>query len=410
MMQTVAEKILSRKAGKTVHAGELVVVSVDGVMATDTTAPSALKAFEKMGGQKVWNPDRCALVIDHAAPAPNERIANLHQFMRDFAKAQKIRLFEIGEGICHQVMVEQQYVRPNDVFIGADSHTPTYGALNAFACGVGSTDLAAVMLTGKIWLKVPQTIRIRCHGTLPKNLSAKDLVLFLTGKIGIAGATYHAIEFEGTAFEDMSLASRMCIANMVAEMGAKTCFISPKGLTLPYTFEAIYPDEDATYLTTYDFEVADLKPQIAIPESPDHVEDISLHVGTPIQYGFIGTCGNGRLEDLQAAAAVLQGKKLAAGVRLVIAPASRTVFLDAMNDGTAQTLILAGATFITPGCGPCVGSHEGVPADGETVISSANRNFRGRMGNPRAQIYLASPAIVAASVLKGCIAIPSSLD
>lgn len=405
-MLTTAEKILSQKAGKTVRAGELVVVSVDGVMATDTTAPSALKAFEKMGGRTVWNPNRCALVIDHAAPAPNERIANLHQLMRDFAKAQGIRLFEIGEGICHQVMVEQQYVRPNEVFIGADSHTPTYGALNAFACGVGSTDLAAVMLTGQIWLKVPQTIRIRCTGQLPPHVSAKDLVLFLTGKIGISGATYQAIEFEGEAFAQMSLASRMCVANMVAEMGAKTCFVHPKGLSLPYEFEALSPDEGATYAATYEFEVSALQPQIAAPESPDNVGDLTPHLGKPIQYGFIGTCGNGRLEDLQVAAAVLAGKRLASGTRLVIAPASRAVFLAAMNDGTAQTLIEAGASFITPGCGPCVGSHEGVPADGETVISSANRNFRGRMGNPRAHIYLASPATVAASVLHGYIANP----
>ncbi|HRK73266.1 MAG TPA: 3-isopropylmalate dehydratase large subunit [Rhodothermales bacterium] len=403
-MLTTAEKILSQKAGKTARAGELVVVSVDGVMATDTTAPSALKAFAKMGGQTVWNPDRCALVIDHAAPAPNERIANLHQLMRDFAQAQGIRLFEIGEGICHQVMVEQQYVRPNEVFIGADSHTPTYGALNTFACGVGSTDLAAVMLTGKTWLKVPPTIHIRCTGQLPPHVSAKDLVLFLTGKVGISGATYQAIEFEGEAFAQMSLAARMCVANMAAEMGAKTCFVHPKGLSLPYEFEALYPDEGATYAATYEFEVSDLKPQIAAPESPDNVGDITPHLGQPVQYGFIGTCGNGRLEDLQAAAAVLAGKRLASGTRLVIAPASRAVFLAAMNDGTAQTLIEAGASFITPGCGPCVGSHEGVPADGETVISSANRNFKGRMGNPRAHIYLASPATVAASVLHGYIA------
>ncbi len=405
-MLTTAEKILSQKAGKTVRAGELVVVPVDGVMATDTTAPSALKAFEKMGGSKVWYPDRCALVIDHAAPAPNERIANLHQFMRDFAQAQDIRLFEIGEGICHQVMVEQRYVRPGHLFIGADSHTPTYGALNAFACGVGSTDLAAVMLTGKIWLKVPQTIRVQCHGKLPENVSAKDLVLYLTGKIGISGATYQAIEFEGSAFEEMSLASRMAVANMMAEMGAKTGFIHPKGLSLPYHFEAVYPDEGANYAATYTFDVSNLKPQIAAPESPDNVGDLAAHLGKPIQYGFIGTCGNGRLEDLHAAAAVLSGKRIANGVRLVIAPVSRAVLLEAIQDGTAHTLIAAGATFITPGCGPCVGSHEGVPADGETVISSANRNFKGRMGNPRAQIYLAAPATVAASVLHGYIANP----
>lgn len=406
---TTAEKILSQKSGKKVRAGDLVVVPVDGIMATDTTAPSALKAFEKMGGQKVWSAARCALVIDHAAPAPNERIANLHRMMRDFAAAQGIRLFDIGEGICHQVMVEARYVQPGYLFVGADSHTPTYGALNAFACGVGSTDLAAVMLTGKIWLKTPPTIRVRCHGPLPAGVSAKDLILFLTGKIGISGATYQAVEFEGSAFEHMTLAERMCIANMVAEMGAKTGFVHPKGLSLPYAFEAISPDPDAQYSAHYEFDVSNLQPQLAAPESPDQVCDLDHYAGTPVQYGFIGTCGNGRLEDLRAAAAVLAGKKIAPGTRLLIAPASRSVLLDAMLDGTAHTLVSAGATFITPGCGPCVGTHEGVPSDGETVISAANRNFRGRMGNPNARIYLAAPATVAASVLHGCISSPASV-
>jgi len=405
---TTSEKILSKKAGSKVRAGDLVVVDVDGIMATDTTAPSTIQAFQKMGGQRVWSAEKCALVIDHAAPAPNERIANLHRMMREFADAQNIRLFEIGEGICHQVMVENQYVKPGDLFIGADSHTPTYGALNAMACGVGSTDLAAVMLTGKIWLKVPQTIRIQCNGTLQEGVSPKDLILFLTGQITISGATYQAVEFEGTAFEPMDLAARMCIANMTAEMGAKTGFVHPKGLKLPYEFEPTKPDADATYAKTFTFDVSALQPQIAAPESPDNVSNIEKYEGTQVQYGFIGTCGNGRLADLQAAAAILKGHKIPRGVRLIIAPASRSVLLDAMLDGTAHALVEAGATIITPGCGPCVGSHEGVPADGETVISAANRNFRGRMGNPNAEIYLAAPATVAASVLNGCISTPST--
>ncbi len=403
---TTAEKILFQKTGHRVRPGDIVIAPVDGLMATDTTAPAALRAFERMGGQRVWAPEKCALVIDHAAPAPNERIANLHRLMRDFAREQGISLFEIGEGICHQVMVEQGLVRPGYLFTGADSHTPTYGALNAFACGVGSTDLAAVMLTGKIWLKTPATLRIRCHGQLRPEASPKDLILFLTGKVGISGATYMAVEFEGEAFENMSLAGRMCVANMTAEMGAKTGFVHPKGLVLPYPFEPIVPDANAHYTQTIEVDIGELPPQIAAPESPDNVHDIDRYVGTPVHYGFIGTCGNGRLEDLHAAARILRGKRLPEGVRLVIAPASRSVLLDAMLDGTAHTLVAAGATIITPGCGPCVGSHEGVPADGETVISAANRNFRGRMGNPRAQIFLASPATVAASVLAGCITPP----
>jgi 3-isopropylmalate/(R)-2-methylmalate dehydratase large subunit len=405
-MQTVVEKILSRTSGQTASAGNLVVTPVDGLMATDTTAPYAIKAFREMGGTRMPFPEKCALIIDHAAPAPNERIANLHKGMREFAKEQGIHFYEIGEGICHQVMVEKRHVQPGFVFMGADSHTPTYGALNALACGVGSTDLAAVMLTGKIWLKVPHTIRIICDGHLQPGVSPKDLVLFLTGQLSISGATYQSVEFEGEAFEPMTLAGRMCVANMLAEMGAKTGFIHPKGLDLGYDFEPIVADAGAYYIRTFRFDVSKLQVQIAAPESPDNVQNIDEHLGKKIDYAFIGTCGNGRLEDLQAAAAILKGKKIKSGVRFVIAPASKSVLLDAMLDGTAYALVAAGATIINPGCGPCVGSHEGVPADGEVVISAANRNFRGRMGNPNAQIYLAAPATVAASALAGEIAMP----
>jgi len=403
---TISEKILSKKVGRSVRAGELIITEVDGVMATDTTGPYAIKAFEEMGGGQVWDAARCALIIDHAAPAPNERIANLHSMMREFAREQGIRLFEIGEGICHQLMIEHQYVRPGDIFMGADSHTPTYGAIGAMACGVGSTDLAAVMKTGKIWLKVPETIRIICHGPLKAGVTAKDLILYLVGKISISGATYQAVEFKGSAFEEMTLASRMTITNMVAEMGGKTGFVHPKGLELDYEFEATYPDENAAYVQTLEFDVSGLEPQLSIPESPDQVENISPHEGQPIQYAFIGTCCNGRLEDLQAAAQILAGKKVANGVRFLIAPASRSVLLDAITDGTLQTLVAAGATVLNPGCGPCVGTHQGVPGNDEIVISAANRNFRGRMGNPNSNIYLAAPTTVAASAVEGKITHP----
>lgn len=400
---TIAEKILSKKVGKKLKAGDLIITEVDGAMASDTTGPYAIKAFEEMGGGKIWNPEKFALIIDHAAPAPNERIANLHAMMRTFAKAQGFRLFDIGEGICHQVMMEERYVKPGYVFMGADSHTPTYGALGALACGIGSTDLAAVMKTGKIWLKVPETIRIICHGKLQKGVTAKDLILFLVGKVTISGATYQSVEFEGTAFEDMTLASRMAVANMIAEMGGKTGFVHPKGLKLDYDFEAIMPDKTAKYIQTFEFDISDLQPQLSVPESPDNVENMGDHEGKKIDYAFIGTCGNGRLEDLQAAATILQGKKIANGVRFMIAPASRSVLLDAITDGTMETLVSAGATILNPGCGPCVGTHQGVPGNDEVVISAANRNFRGRMGNPNSNIYLAAPTTVAASALKGKI-------
>ncbi len=406
MGQTVSEKIISRHIGRSVGAGDLVVTPVDGVMATDTTAPLALKAFEKMGGTKVFDPTKCALVLDHAVPPPNERIANLHKMMRAFAAEQGMRLFEIGEGICHQVMIENAYVKPGDIFIGADSHTPTYGAVNAMASGVGSTDLAATMMTGKIWLKVPESIKIICNGQLQTGVSAKDLILYLVGKITISGATYKSVEFEGEAFEGMTVASRMTIANMVAEMGGKTAIVNPKGLELDYDFDPIYPDHDAHYVDTFEFDVSNLEPQVAAPESPDNVVNISQHAGQEINYAFIGTCCNGRLEDLQAAAQILKGKRIKSGVRMVIGPASKNVMLEAMNDGTLQILMNAGASIITPGCGPCVGTHQGVPGNDEVVISAANRNFRGRMGNPNSNIFLAAPATVAASALAGCITNP----
>ncbi len=406
MRQTISEKIVSNHVGKKVYAGEVVVTEVDGVMATDTTAPLALKAFKEMGGNRVFDPNKFALIIDHAAPSPNERIANLHKLMRDFAKEQNSTLFEIGEGICHQIMVEKKYVKPGQIFIGADSHTPTYGALNAFACGVGSTDLAAVMLTGKIWLKVPHSIKIQCNGTLQKGVTAKDLILFLVGKVTVSGATYQAIEFCGEAFEGLSLSSRMTIANMSSEMGAKTGIVHPNGLQLDYDFVSTTPDKNANYIKSFEFDVSDLEPQVSAPESPDNVHNISNFEGTKIDYAFIGTCCNGRLEDLDIAAKILKGKKIHQDTRLIIAPASQSVLLDGISNGSIATLIEAGASLITSGCGPCVGTHQGVPADGEVVISAANRNFRGRMGNPNSNIYLGAPSTVAASALEGEITNP----
>lgn len=409
MPQTIAEKILSNHAGKKVYAGELCIVPVDGCMATDTTAPLAIKAFKEMGGVKLYNKNKFHLIIDHAAPAPNERIANLHKLMREFAAEQGSSLYDIGSGICHQVMVDNQKVKPGDVFMGADSHTPTYGALNAFACGVGSTDLAAVMLTGKTWLKVPQSIKVILHGKkLQPGVSGKDLVLEVVKQLTISGATYQSVEYHGEAVESLSLSQRMVLCNMVAEMGAKTGIVSPKGLQLPYTFEPIDADAAAQYSRVIEIDAAAIQPKIAIPNSPDDVHDVTAYAGTKISYAFIGTCTNGRLDDLQAAAAILKGKKIAPGVRMVIAPASKQVLLDALSDGTIHTLIAAGATIINSGCGPCVGSHEGVPGDGEVVISAANRNFKGRMGNPNAEIYLASPATVASSALNGFICNPES--
>ena len=406
MNQTISEKIISQHAGKPVKAGDIAIVRVDGVMATDATSPFAIKAFRQMGGTKLWDSDRVSLIIDHASPAPNETVANLHKLMRDFSAEMGCRLSDIGEGICHQLMVENAHVKPGDLFLGADSHTPTYGALNAFGIGVGSTDLAATMLTGKTWLKVPKTIKITLNGELKKSVTSKDLILFLVKELGVEGANYQAVEFTGETIQSMTLASRMAIANMSSEMGAKTGLVDPTGLDLWYPFEPTFADGNAEYVRELTFDVSALRPQIAKPHSPENVVAIDEVLGTKVHYAFIGSCTNTRLEDLHAAAQVLKGKKLTS-TRLIIAPASKKVFNDALKDGTIQILSDAGATFITSGCGPCVGSHLGVPGDGEVVISSTNRNFQGRMGNPKAQVYLGSPAVVAASALAGEIMEPT---
>ncbi|MCS6968133.1 MAG: 3-isopropylmalate dehydratase large subunit [Cytophagales bacterium] len=402
--QTIAEKILSLHSSKKVYADEIAIVTVDGAMASDTTAPYAIKAFEEMAGNRtVWNPDKIALVIDHAAPAPNQTISNLHQLMRQFGKKHGIRVFDVGEGICHQVIMEHGYVKPGDVFIGADSHTTHYGCINAFATGVGATDLAAVWLTGKIWLKVPRTIKVVINGSLQKGVYAKDVIMHLMSHIGIEGATYQAIEYCGSTVAAMSLSSRAVLANMAVEMGAKAGLVHPEGLQLDYSFTPIAPDEGAVYSRVIELDVSQLKPQVSLPHQPDQVTDLEKVKGKKITYAFIGTCTNGRLEDLHAAANVLRGRKIHPSVRMLVIPASKQVFQAALRDGTVEILLEAGVSFATPGCGPCVGSHMGVPADGEVVISAANRNFKGRMGNPNAEIYLASPATVAASAVAGCI-------
>ncbi|WP_420630147.1 3-isopropylmalate dehydratase large subunit [Candidatus Leptofilum sp.] len=409
MSQTIAEKIISQHAGTTVRAGDIAIVPVDGAMATDATAPLAIQAFREMGGTRLWDAANFSLVLDHATPAPNERVANLHELIRAFARETGCMLYDVGEGICHQLMVENGHVKPHDIFIGADSHTLTYGALGAFAAGMGSTDLAAIMLTGQTWLKVPRSIKIVLNGRLPTGVVAKDVILYLVGRLGISGATYEAVEFMGTAVHNLSLASRMTLANMVAEMGAKAGLVDTMGLQLPYEFESVKPESDASYRAIYEYDVSTLRPQIALPHSPDKVVDIDEAVGQKVSMAFIGSCTNGRLEDWQEAARVLEGQKLAPGVRLIMAPASRAVFNAALRDGTAAILSAAGATFITSGCGPCVGTHQGIPGNDEVVISSTNRNFRGRMGNPNSQVYLASPAVVAATAVAGEIIDPKEV-
>lgn len=411
--KTIAEKILSSHSGQDAYANDLVVARVDFVMGQDGTSPLAIKAFNEMNGQRVFDDSKIALVIDHSAPSPNEGVSNLHRMMREFASLHNVKLYDIGEGVCHQLMPERGHVVPGDLVVGADSHTCTYGALGAFSTGVGSTDLAAAMISGHLWFKVPETIKFICHGRLPKGVYSKDLILYLIGQVTADGATYMAAEYTGEAISELSVESRFTISNMAIEMGAKAGLMNVDEKVIRWVRthsnrepKPVCADEDANYARVLEYDVSDLLPQVSRPHSVDNVAPITEVAGIKIDQAVIGTCTNGRLEDLRVAAGILRGRKIHPRVRLIVAPASKRVYLEAIREGILQDLIEAGAAVVTPGCGPCVGTHNGVPADGETVISTANRNFKGRMGNNKAQIYLASPATVAASSLCGEIADP----
>jgi 3-isopropylmalate/(R)-2-methylmalate dehydratase large subunit len=413
MGKTIAEKIFSNHAGMDVKSGDMVVTDVDFMMGQDGTSPLAIQAFAEMGGKKVRDPSRIALLIDHSAPSPLEGVSNLHSMMRGFAREQGVCLYDVGMGVCHCVLPEQGHFVPGDIVVGADSHTTTYGAINVFSTGVGSTDLAAAMLTGQLWFKVPPTLRLELAGVLPLGVYSKDVALFLAGQITADGATYMAIEYGGKVIERLSVEARFTLSNMAVEMGAKAGLMEADAKTLEWVgerarrpFTPVSPDPDAGYERTLEFDLSELSPQVAEPHRVDRVKPVEELEGIPIQEAVVGTCTNGRVEDLQIAAAILGGKRVSPDVRLIVAPASRQVLMKAMETGAIQRLVEAGAAVVTPGCGPCVGTHNGVPSDGENVISTANRNFKGRMGNPKSFIYLASPATVAASAVAGKITDP----
>ena len=414
MGKTISEKILSKHSGEDAYSGDIVIAEVDFAMSQDGTTPLAIRAFNEMKTKRVWDPDKIAFVIDHSAPSPSKEVSNLHGMMRDFAREQKIENFyDIGCGVCHQLMPEKGHVVPGDLIVGADSHTCTYGALGAFSTGIGSTDMAAVFSSGRLWFKIPETIKLIINGKLPDGVYSKDLILYLIGRMTADGATYKAIEFTGEVISDLSIDARMTISNMAIEMGAKVGLIDVDKKTLQWVkkhsdrrFTVVKSDPDASFAEIREYDISDLEPQIAKPHKVDNTCDISEVEGTRIDEAYIGTCTNGRLEDLRIAAGILRDKKVSKDVRFIVAPASRDVYLRAMNDGVIQTLLKAGASIVTPGCGPCVGTHNGIPADNENVISTANRNFKGRMGNNRASIYLASPATVAASAITGEITDP----
>jgi len=347
-------------------------------------------------------------VIDHSAPSPNIGVSAIHKKMRTFARDFDLTLYDIGCGVCHQVVLESGRVLPGDLVVGADAHTCTYGALGALSTGFGSADLALTLASGRNWFKVPQTIKIVVDGKLPKGVYAKDLILHIIGDLTADGCTYNSVEFTGSAIRALSIDGRFTISNMAVEMGAKCGIMEPDKKTLAwlkkYTNKRIRPvfaDKGAVYSDIRHYDASRLSPKIARPHTVDNVVDMGKLKNKPIDEAFIGTCTNGRLEDLKIAASILKGKKVDPKVRLIVAPASKPIFLEAMRSGIVEALVNAGANVVTPGCGPCVGTHNGVPADGEVVISTANRNFKGRMGNPNAFIYLASPATVAVSALRG---------
>jgi 3-isopropylmalate/(R)-2-methylmalate dehydratase large subunit len=417
----ITEKILAKASGKnTVQAGEIVDANVDMIMIHDLTGPLAVEAFKKIGIEKVWNKQKVVVILDHQIPAESIKAAELHKTMRQFAKNQNLRIYDVGRGgVCHQVMPEKGHVVPGAVIVGADSHTCTYGAFGAFATGIGSTEAAAVMATGKIWLKVPEAIRINVNGAFGKYVTPKDLVLNIIGKLGVDGAIYKSAEFTGQTIQEMDMAGRMTICNMAVEMGAKNGIVEPDATTRKFLqdrvktlpdFEALSSDKNAAYTQTVEFNVAELEPQVACPSSVDNVKPVSEVGDVPIEQAFIGSCTNGRIEDLRLAAQIMKGKQVKDGVRALVIPASMEVYKQALTEGLTDIFTDAGAMVCGSACGPCLGGHIGLLAAGETCVSTSNRNFIGRMGSKEANVYLASPATVAASAITGKITDPRTLE
>ena len=408
MASTITEKILANASHqKEVAAGDFVVADVNYVMAHDSTAPLAIEAFYSIT-DKVFDKDRVIIVFDHFFPAPTVAGATMHQKSRKFVMDQKLSGFYTN-GVCHQLLVEK-YISPGDVLVGADSHTCTEGALGAFTTGLGSTDIGGAMATGKCWFKIPESLKFKLTGSTKKGVYTKDVILSIVGEVGAAGALYKACEFTGDYVKNSSVSSRLTLCNMAIEMGGKNGIIEADQKTLDFlngrTGKIFRSDPDANYEDEYEIEVEDVEPQVALPPVVDNVETVSAVEGKPIDQAFLGTCTNGRLEDIAVASGIIKGKKIARNVRFIVSPASEDTYLAAFNNGYLQDLVKAGATICNPSCGACVGRHEGVLCEGEVCVSSQNRNFTGRMGSPEAEIILASPATVAASALAGMIVDP----
>ena len=411
MGKTFAEKILGRKAGKDVIPGEIVEVKPDIAMSHDNTAAIA-KTFREIGVSKIDDPNRHVIVLDHCVPAANEKFAQNHKEIRDFVKEQGIsNFYDVHRGICHQVLPEEGFALPGTLMVGSDSHSTTYGAFGALATGIGRSEMAVIFATGKIWLRVPETMKIVVKGKLPKGISSKDVMVTIIDDLGADGGLYKSVWFTGPTIDDMSVASRMVLTNMAVEFGAKNGYMEPDEKTLDYLknraraeFEVVRSDLDAQFESVVEFDFSNLEPSVACPHTVDNVRPVSEVKGTKLDQIFFGSCTNARLEDFQIVAGVMRGKRVHPSVRMIVIPASNQVFMEAMAKGYIQDLAQAGATIVNSGCGPCMGNHEGVPAPGEVVLSTSNRNFRGRFGSKNAEVYLCSPLTAAVSALRGEIA------
>ena len=416
MGETIIEKIIRHNTGKSVKPGDIVTVNVDRVMIHDIFIPFVAEKFEEMGFSKLYDPEKVILIYDHLVPA--SQLDDTRHFRIGDAFAAKYGMPHVhrSDGICHQLMTEAGYVKPGDVVFGTDSHTTTYGCVGAFSSGIGYTEMASILGTGTMWIKVPETIKVVIEGELPANVMSKDIILRLIGDLGADGATYKALEFFGSTVDNMSVASRMTMSNMAVEAGAKCALFTPDEKTAKYCDielndyqKSLKGDADAVYVRTLTYRAEDFVPVMACPSQVDKIRDVSTLEGTPIDQVFIGSCTNGRLEDLQQAAEIMRGRKVHPHVRAIIIPATQEIYKEAMRLGYIDTFIDAGAAVSTPTCGPCLGGYMGILAAGERAVSTTNRNFRGRMGHVDSEVYLASPYVAAASAITGYIASPEEV-
>lgn len=410
---TLVEKLLLNNTGKaSIKPGELVTVNVDRVMVHDLFAPFVIEKFREMEFKKVWDPDKIVFVNDHLVPTSFLEDTRHHKIVSKFSEEQGISRVHYSDGVCHQLMPESRHVIPGDIVFGADSHSTTYGAIGTFATGIGYTEMAAIFGTGKLWVKVPATLKFNVTGTLPEGVYSKDMILRIIGDIKIDGATYKAIEFSGSTISNLSISSRMTLSNMAVEAGAKVGIIEPDEKTFVFSgvedrnFEFLKSDKDAFYEKVYEYDASKLKPVVACPSNVDNIKEIDEASGIKINQAFLGSCTNGRLEDLEVAAKIMKGHSVAPYLKFIVTPASRKIYSEAVKKGIISTLIEAGAIVNHPACGLCCGRSGGIVSDGERVIATNNRNFLGRMGSPKSEVYLASPATVAASAIEGKIVDP----